>query len=74
MVPASVGEVLPKVESIMCAPKILIGPLSTAIGLMPTEDEVICNSIFHQDSLKGCDMGKDCTYPCHLRFWQRLIL
>lgn len=42
MVPASVGEVIPKVESIMWVRRILIGPFSEAMGLMPTDEEVIC--------------------------------
>ena len=41
MVPASVAEVMPKVESIMWVRRILRGPFSEAMGLIPTDDEVI---------------------------------
>ena len=44
MVPASVADVMPKVDSIMWAVRTLMGPLSTGIGLMPTEDAVTCTS------------------------------
>ena len=49
MVPASVADVMPKVDSIMWAVRTLMGPLSTGMGLMPTEDAVTCTS--HQETI-----------------------
>jgi hypothetical protein len=42
MVPASSSEVMPKVDSIMWQRNTFRGPLSTAMGLTPTDDDVIC--------------------------------
>ena len=65
---------MPKVESIMWERRILIGPFSEAIGLIPTDEEVICNAGQYESAITIQDKGVIIACPMSMLVPTQLLL